>query len=335
MRALQLTKPSSDPPSLTLTTLPTPSPTPGHALVRITAAYINPSDLINTKGGFGLTTYPRVPGRDFAGVIESLEPSSSSSTTSRDDDPPPFQPGDRVFGTSGRVLSFTLDGSHASHTLVPLAALTRTPASLTDAQAAMVGVPYTTAALAVQTARVRAGESVLVLGATGAVGTAACQYAAALGARVIRAARHERSAEGVDLLADPGLEKVRELTGGKGVDMVVNTVGDVALQKSALGVLAPYGRLSFISAPRSGSTEFAFELTSFYRKQLSLLGNNSLLMSLEEAAQSLRELVPLFEQGKLQVEGEDKLTKISLEQAVDAYADLAKGSRNKYMIINQ
>ena len=322
MRALQLTKSSTQPPELSLVTLPTPTPTAGEVLVRITASYINPSDLLNAKGGFSYTTFPRVPGRDFAGIVEAAGSSSSA-----------FHPKDRVFGTSGKTLSITTDGTHAEYVVVPETGLVKTPEVLSDVQAAMVGTPYTTAALAVKSARVVPGDSVLVLGSTGAVGTAAVQYAKALGAKVIRGARNDTSAEGVDLVADPSLSKVMQLTEGKGVDVVVNTVGDVALQKSALDVLAPYGRLSFISAPRGGSDEFSFSLLSFYRKQLSLFGNNSLLMSLEEVGQSLKELVTFFEQDKLQVTGEEKLTKISLEEATNAYADMGKGSRKKYMIL--
>lgn len=324
MRALQLTKSSSQTPELSLATLPTPKPAAGEVLVRVTAAYINPSDLLNSKGAFAYTTYPRVLGRDFAGIVETTGSPSSV-----------FHPKDRVFGTSGKTLSFTADGAHAEYIVVPEEGLVKTPETLSDVQAAMVGTPYTTAALAVKSSRVIPGESVLVLGSTGAVGTAAVQYARALGARVFLGARNEKSAEGIDLVADPSLSKVMQLTGGKGVDVVINTVGDIALQKSALDVLAPHGRLSFISAPRGGNDEFSFGLTSFYRKQLTLLGNNSLLMSLEEAGQSLRELVTLFEQGKLHVTGEEKLTKISLEEAVDAYADMSKGSRKKCVILNQ
>ena len=323
MRALQLTKSSSQSPELSLATVPTPNPTAGQVLVRVTASYINPSDILNSKGGFVYTTFPRVPGRDFAGIVEATGTPSSN-----------FKPKDRVFGTSGKTLSFSVDGAHAELILVPEEGLVKTPEVLSDAQAAMVGVPYTTAALALKSTRVAPGETVLILGSTGAVGTAAVQYAKAMGARVFLGARNEKSEEGVDLVADPSLSKVMQLTNGKGVDIIVNTVGDIALQTSALAVLAPYGRLSYISAPRAGSTEFSFDLTSFYRKQLSILGNNSLLMSLEESAQSLKELVPLFEQGKLQVIGEEKLKKISVEEGVDAYADLSKGSRTKYMILN-
>ncbi|KAF2233759.1 GroES-like protein [Viridothelium virens] len=331
MRALQLTRPSpTQPPNLFLVTLPTPTPSTTHLLIRITASYINPSDLLNRKGGFPYTTFPRVPGRDFAGTIEAAPPSSSSTSS------PAFKPGDRVFGTSGSVLSFTADGAHAEYLLAPASGLVATPAALTDAQAAMVGTPYATAAQAVGAARVREGETVLVLGASGAVGSAAVQIAEAAGARVLRGARGAEGRDAVDLARDAGLSGVvGELTAGKGVDVVVNTVGDVALQEAALGVLALRGRLSFISAPRGESDEFSFHLTSFYRKGLSIIGINSLMMTLEEGAQSLKELVPLFEQGKLRVLGEEKLTKVSLEQAVDAYEDMGKGSRKKYLILNQ
>ncbi|KAJ9253352.1 hypothetical protein DTO195F2_7115 [Paecilomyces variotii] len=70
MKAIYLTRPSANtPPDISLTTLPIPTPPPGHLLVRIHYSSIQPSDKLNAKGGFPKTTFPRIPGRDYAGVV--------------------------------------------------------------------------------------------------------------------------------------------------------------------------------------------------------------------------------------------------------------------------
>jgi NADPH2:quinone reductase len=90
MRALllKIDQPSS-PPSLITTTLPIPLPKPTYVLVKVHAAAINPSDVLNASGAFSYTTFPRVPGRDFAGIVES----GSSELQ-----------GKPVYGTSGNSL---------------------------------------------------------------------------------------------------------------------------------------------------------------------------------------------------------------------------------------
>jgi D-arabinose 1-dehydrogenase-like Zn-dependent alcohol dehydrogenase len=110
MRALCLLKESSssqctlDKISLRLVTVPIPAVPPGSVLVQIYAAAINPSDVVNATGYFPYTTYPRIPGRDFAGRVVFG---------------PDHLQGLRVFGTSGHDFSFTQDGAHAEYCVVP------------------------------------------------------------------------------------------------------------------------------------------------------------------------------------------------------------------------
>ena len=126
MRALQF-KAFGDPAAqLALVDLPDPQPRSGWAVVRVDAASVNPSDVKNVAGQMEGTVLPRVPGRDFSGVVEAG---------------PSDWVGTEVWGTGGDA-GFTLDGSHAGLIAVPESALARRPAALDQAQAASVGVAF-------------------------------------------------------------------------------------------------------------------------------------------------------------------------------------------------
>jgi NADPH:quinone reductase len=126
MRALQF-KAFGDPAAqLALVDLPDPQPRSGWAVVRVHAASVNPSDVKNVAGQMEGTVLPRVPGRDFSGVVEAG---------------PSDWVGTGVWGTGGDV-GFTRDGSHAGLIAVPESALARRPAALDQAQAASVGVAF-------------------------------------------------------------------------------------------------------------------------------------------------------------------------------------------------
>ena len=318
MKALVLQKDSrSSVPSLLTTVLPIPTPKPGYALVKIHAARINPSDLLNASGGFSSTTFPRVPGRDYAGVVESG---------------PPSIVGKKVFGTSGSALSFTEDGVHAEYCLVPIEGISPMPANLTFAQAATIGVPWTTAFIVLDRARTAPAETVLVLGATGAVGSAVVELAHAKRCNVITASR--RSTTHINVLEDPQLSQVLGLTNNRGADVVIDTVGDPVLMRAALAVLARRGRISYIAAPRSGSTDFTFDMKSLYRKEQCIIGCNSLNYSVAEMATILRSLTPGFEQASLSVTPDEELVKVSLgEETIAGYAEVKERSGKKIVIV--
>src|SRR5438105_14388275 len=128
------------------------------ALVRLRAAAINPSDPKSVLGKISETKAPRVPGRDFAGIVVE------GPATWKDKE---------VFGTGGN-LGLGRNGSHAQFVSVPVEALVEKPKQLTFEQAAALGLGYLTAWSAIVTAgRVSPNDIVLVLGATGAVGSAA------------------------------------------------------------------------------------------------------------------------------------------------------------------
>ena len=126
------------------TDVPTPVIDTDSALVRVRAASVNPSDVKNVSGHFSNTTLPRIPGRDFSGVVEQG---------------PKEWIGAEVWGTGGDI-GFTRDGTHAQYIKVPVAALTRKPKTLSHEEAASVGVNFVVAWLGtVDFAQLREGET--------------------------------------------------------------------------------------------------------------------------------------------------------------------------------
>lgn len=170
MRALRFAE--FGPPSvLRIEELAIPEPREGEVLVHLKAAAINPSDIGNVAGRFKNTTLPRTPGRDFAGVVVKGKQHE----------------GEEVWG-SAPELGIERDGSHAEYVVVPAETLSPRPKSLSAAQAAAIGAPYITAwACIVNAAQIQPGETILIVGAAGAVGQAAAQIANWKQARVIGA----------------------------------------------------------------------------------------------------------------------------------------------------
>src|SRR5580658_7675793 len=128
MRAI-LVRQFGDPKLLKIEDVPTPHPGDGEALVEVKAAGLNPSDVKNIQGVMHGTTLPRIPGRDFAGIVVR----GPAETIGRE-----------VWGTGGDI-GFTKDGSHAQYILLPLAALTPKPANLSMDAAGSAGLTFVTA----------------------------------------------------------------------------------------------------------------------------------------------------------------------------------------------
>lgn len=311
MQALQLTREGASAPFLQLTTIPKPTPAPGQVLVQIKASPIQPSDVLNSKGLFPHTTFPRIPGRDFAGIV--VDGSSQHI-------------GKEVFGTSGHDFSFTENGCHAGYCLISEKVIVEKPKNLSFAQAASAGTPFTTAAIALKRAGVKAGDTVLVLGATGQVGSVVAQLAKLWGCKVLGVARG--NAAEIDSVGDPTLSKAKALTDGKGPDIAVDTVGDAPLAQAAIEVLGFRGRYSFISAPRGGNSKVPVDFLSVYRREVTLIGNNSVDHSQEEMALELKGMCEGFESGTLMPMKESAMTFVSLQEATEAYAD----GKKRYVI---
>ncbi|MBN3813043.1 zinc-binding alcohol dehydrogenase family protein [Paraburkholderia sp. Ac-20347] len=319
MKAIQFTT-FGTPDVLEFVDLPTPQPAAGHALVQVKSASVNPSDVKNVSGHFDHTVPPRVPGRDFSGVVVAG---------------PDEWIGAEVWGTGGDI-GFTRDGTHAEFIEIPVAALAKKPASLTHAQAASIGVNFVVGWLGtVDYAQLAAGETIAVIGVSGGVGGAVTQIAKARGARVIGIGREEPDADSpaarlidafVPMDADTA-RRVRELTGGAGADVVYDAVGGVAFEL-ALSLAKRRGRVVEISA--TGKRRVEFDLIDFYHNETQLLGADSAKLGVADAAPIMRALAEAFDAGRFAAPV--VAAHYPLERAKDAYAAVAAGTRGRVVI---
>lgn len=214
-----------------------------HVVIDVRAAGMCFPDLLMTRGEYQLRIPPPfIPGLETAGVVRSAPAGSG------------FSPGDRV---SSFRLFF---GAWAERVAVPPATVVPSPGDLDDAEAVSLQVNYHTMYFAyVLRAALQPGETVLVLGASGGVGSAAIQMAKSLGARVIAVVRRSGADEfaaslGADVvlpLADGWAKAVREHTDGRGVDVIVDPVGDPMFD-DAVRTMAPHGRLLVIGFAGGG-----------------------------------------------------------------------------------
>jgi len=282
-----------------------PEPGEGEALVRVNAAAINPSDIGNVAGHFKHTTLPRTPGRDFAGVVVKGN----------------WREGEEVWGSSPN-LGIVRDGSHAEYVVVPAETLSIKPKSLSMEQAAAIGVPFITAwASVVSAAQIQPGETILIVGAAGAVGQAATEIANWKRARVIGADTTSDPIPGTEFVVNTKTEDLRErvpeLTGGRGVDAVFDTVGGPMFEP-AMRSLKVGGRQVAIAS--TGELRVSFSLVDFYHNFSRLLGVDSYGLTPRQVAEIEHELLPGFEAGVLKP---PSVEMVPFEKAVVAYSRVA------------
>lgn len=220
--------------ALTWQELPTPQPQAGQVLVEIHAASLNFPDLLIVQNKYQIKPpLPFVPGAEYAGVVQAVGPDVSH-----------LKVGQRVACLSGT-------GGFGTHTLAPAALCLPLPDSFSFVDAAAFIMTYATSHHALlDRGQLQAGETVLVLGAAGGVGTAAIQIAKAAGARVIAAAStDEKCALCTQIGADATInytrqdlrETVKALTDGKGPDVIYDPVGG-DLAEPAFRAIAWRGR---------------------------------------------------------------------------------------------
>ena len=218
----------------------------GQVLVRVHAAGINPVDTYIRAGSYAARpTLPYTPGRDAGGIVEL----AGEGVTG-------IKPGSRVY------VANCLTGTYAEYTLCLPSQVHPLPEKLTFSQGAAVNIPYATAYRALfQQAHVLPGETVLVHGATGGVGIASVQLARAAGMTIIGTGGTDK---GRKLVAEQGahhvldhrapdyLKEIMQVTGGRGVDVILEMLSNVNLGKD-LTVLARNGRVAVIG--NRGSVE--------------------------------------------------------------------------------
>jgi NADPH2:quinone reductase len=237
MKAIQIHQ-TGGPEVLTLADLPIPQPGPGQVLIRVEAVGINFIDVYFRKGVYK-ASLPLVPGSEAAGTIEELGPGVTG------------------FAAGDSVVSVSVLGSYAEYALVPAASLLKVPDGLTMQQAAAALLQGMTAHyLACSTFPLKAGNTALIHAGAGGVGLLLTQIASHLGARVITTvstkdkAKLSRDAGASDVILYTSQDfetEVKKLTGGKGVDVVYDSVGKSTFE-SSLNCLRPRGMLVLFGA---------------------------------------------------------------------------------------
>ena len=293
----------------------------GELLIEVKAAAVNPSDVKAATGLMPYAVFPRTPGRDYAGVVI---------------DGPAEWIGREVFGSSGD-LGIRRDGTHATHLTVESDAVVEKPASISWEEAAGIGVPFVTAMEGLRRAGLpNEDETVLAMGVNGKVGQAAVQIATWRGARVIGVVRRNEPYEGhanssvdvIDASATDVATRVRELTGGKGADIVFNTVGDPYFQ-AAHKSLAIRGRQILIAAV---DRIVQFDILEFYRGQHTYVGIDTLGLSSIATGSVLEELGSGFAAGHLKPFPIRPGAIYPLEQAKVAFTAVAGSSRDRVIL---
>lgn len=295
--------------------LPDPVAGPGEVLLEVHAAGLNRADLLQLRG-----LYPppegesAIPGLECAGVVAGL--------------------GAGVVGWAAgeRAMALLAGGGQAERAAVPAGQLLRLPPELTSIEGAAIPEAGVTAwtNLVVEGGLV-AGESVVVTGANGGVGSFAVQLARELGARVIAAGRsRERLAPLADLgaaelvLLDETLpEAVRDATGGHGADLVLDLVGGPHLP-ALIAALAPRGRLVVVGVTAGARAEL--DLAAVLRRRLRLIGSVLRSRPRAEKARLVADFgafaLPRLADGRLRPVVDRVLP---LSEIADAYAALERG----------
>jgi NADPH2:quinone reductase len=291
MRAV-LCRAYGPPETLVVDRVPRPEIEPGSALVDVDAAAVNFTDVLMMQNLYQLSaTPPFVPGSEFAGVVRAIAPGVEGP-----------RPGQRVCGV-------TFVGAFAEQVTVPAASLTVLPDHVDVRAAAAFQVAYGTAYHALRSAaRLEAGETLAVLGAAGGVGLAAVELGAVLGAHVIAAASSpeklaactaQGAAEGIDYAREPLKDRLKALTGGRGVDVVLDPVGG-PLAEQALRATAWRGRFVCVGFASGEIPRIPLNLLLLKGAELRAFNLGPFMMhEPAELARNHRELLDLFFAGRL------------------------------------
>ena len=265
MKAIRVSQ-FGGPEVLKLEEVPDLKPGAGQVVVRMKAIGVNPVETYMRAG-----TYPRkpqlpyTPGQDGAGTVEAIGPAASSG------EPVKWKAGDRVY------IAGSLSGAYAEQSLCDARLIFALPAHVSFAQGAAMNVPYSTAFRALfHKAQARGGETVLIHGASGAVGSAAVQLARAAGLHVIGTVGSDRGRklvldegahEVLDHKSDKHFDEALALTGGRGFDVIIEMLANVNLGRD-LPILAPRGRVVVVGNRGPAEIDARFTMT----KDASIIG---------------------------------------------------------------
>lgn len=294
MKAVYISEPGG-PEVLELREVPAPVPGPGEVLIDVVAAGLNRAD-VQQRMGF----YPPPPG---ASEVPGLEVSGRIAG---------FGPGvTKPFSVGDKVVALLAGGGYAGQVAVPAGQVLRIPDGVDLVTAASLPeVAATVYSNLVMTAQLQAGETVLVHGATGGIGTMAIQLAKALGARVATTAGSAEKVGtakaflGADIAINYSEEhfpdSLREQNGGKGADVILDVVGAKYLGQN-VDALADYGRLVVIGL--QGGTKGELDLGQLLRKRAAIIATSLRPRPVEEKTvimNAVRDAVwPLLADGRI------------------------------------
>ena len=280
------------PESLVFEEMPSPRPGPGEAVVSVKAASVNFPDVLIIQNKYQFKPpLPFSPGSELAGVVKEVAPDVAG-----------FKPGDKV-------IAFTTYGAFAEEVKTEASRLVPMPQGMDYPQAAAFLLTYATSDHALRDrGSLQAGETLLVLGAAGGVGLAAIDIGKALGARVIACAssedklavcREHGADEGIDYAAEDLRERIKALTGGRGVDVVYDPVGG-PYSEPAFRSLAWRGRLLVVGFAAGEIPKLPLNLALL--KGASVVGvfwGDFARREPKQFAQSVRQLGRWYAEGKL------------------------------------
>ncbi|XP_062437126.1 quinone oxidoreductase [Rhea pennata] len=298
-----------------------PVPKENQVVIKVHACGVNPVETYIRSGTYARKpALPYTPGSDVAGVIERVGEHVTA-----------FKKGDRVFTTE------TVSGGYADYTVAAANRIFPLSDKLDFKQGAAIGIPYFTAYRALfQKGRAKAGESVLVHGASGGVGIAACQIARAYGLKVLGTAGTE---EGMNTVLRNGahqtfnhreanyIDKIKEYTGTKGVDVIIEMLSNINLAID-LHLLSCAGRVMVVGC--RGPTEINPRDTM--SKESSIIGVSLFLATEEERNECAASVLDGIEAGWLKPE----IGSIyPLENVAKAHEDIihSSGARGKMVLL--
>ena len=331
MKALQCVE-LGGPDKLEVKEVDTPSAIPGHVVIDVKSGSINFPDVLMIQGLYQFQPpLPFTPGGEAAGIISEVGEGVTN-----------FKEGDKVFSMTGL-------GAFAEKTLVPEASCTLIPDSMDYDTAAALSMTYGTSLYALkQRANLQAGETLLVLGASGGVGLSAIELGKAMGAKVIAAASTQ---DKVDMCMSHGADegfiypsgtldrdqqkelsnKIKELTGGMGANVVYDPVGD-SYSEPCLRATAWEGRYLVIGFAAGQIPKIPLNITLLKGCQIvGVFWGAWVGQFPDENKKNFDELFKLHAEGKINPEVSQTF---SLENAADAFSHLANRKAKGKVIIN-
>lgn len=308
MKAVFVTR-LAGPDGLEIRDVEKPTPAPNQVLIRVAATSVNFADIKSTYGNYhNAGEPPFIPGLDAAGTIESIGSEVEN------------------FKVGQRVIGFPMNGSYAEYIVIEEPLVFTIPDSIDfETAAACPTVSFTSFKLLADVARLEQGESVLIHAAAGGIGTTAIQLAKLLGAgKVIGTVGNLEKANaaleaGADhvMSYDGFAEKVNELTNGKGVDVILDSLAG-AITEESLSCLAPYGRLvNFGNASGRAGQISSYDLHSSCRSVLGFSLGTTRGKRPELLQSAANAVLPFLAEGRLKM---NISRKFNLREAATAQA---------------